>query len=194
MKEIRTCALQIDDVLASAIYCNFSYKLLLPKGTVINRKHLEKLKALKCYGSCMVLASADTDGICINLLNKITDSKVKKAYIDAFVAGKAIYENLSHGNPLNIRLACEVVDVLVDQILRSETLLLQLTAIRLIDDYTFSHMLNCALYAAAMGRCLDKTPEEIRDISWQASCTMWAKQKFPKKYYINVGNCPRKSS
>lgn len=190
-KKIRTCDLQIGDVLASAIYCNFSYKLLLPKGTVINRKHLEKLKELNHHDSRMVLASADTDGICIDPLNKVTDSKVKKAYIDTFVVGKAIYENLAQGNPLNIRLACEVVDVLADQILRSETLLLQLTAVRLIDDYTFSHMLNCTLYAAAMGHCLKKAPEKIRDICLAGLLHDVGKAKIPEEILRKCGELSR---
>ncbi len=89
---------------------------------------------------------------------------MKRAYLDTYVVGKSIFENLQRGIPINITLASEAVGVLVGEIVQRGELLLQLAANRLIDDYTFSHMVNVAVYTASYGRCQNYGTEDIRDL------------------------------
>lgn len=164
MKEVQCNQLKIGDVLAHDIYTDYAYTTLLTKGTVITKEHLQKLLEFNAKGYCMVLEAEDTAGLRFEILDKVADQQIKRAYLDTFIVGKGIFDNMARGNPINVKLVCEVVNVLVDQMLRSDTLLLQLAAVRLVDDYTFSHMVNSALYAAAFGRCLGLSTSDIRDL------------------------------
>ncbi|MCL5981031.1 MAG: HD-GYP domain-containing protein [Firmicutes bacterium] len=163
MREINVENLKTGDTLASSIKCNFSYRLLLPKGTVLNEGHLRRLNSLKAQGYCLVLEPSDMEGIRLDLLDRV-DEKAKKAYLDTYVVGKSIFENLQRGNPINIKLVCEAVDVLVEEIMQRGELLLQLAANQLIDDYTFSHMVNVAVYTASYGRCQNYSTGDISDL------------------------------
>jgi HD-GYP domain-containing protein (c-di-GMP phosphodiesterase class II) len=155
--------LQPGDTLATSIYCEYSYKLLLPKGTVITREHLRQLARLQARGYRLVFAPQGVEGIRLDLLSRV-DERTKRAYLDTFVAAKSIFENMQRGNPINIRLACEAVEVLVEEIMQRNEVLLQLASIRLIDDYTFSHMVNVAVYVASFGKCLNYSAGDIRDL------------------------------
>ena len=163
MREISVGSLKIGDTLASSIHCGFSYRLLLPKGTVVTEEHLSRLSSLKAQGHCLVLEPSDVEGIRLDLLDRL-DEKVKRAYLDTYVVGKSIFENLQHGNPVNIKLACEAVDVLIGEIMRRGDLLLQLAANRLIDDYTFSHMVNVAVYTASYGKFQNWGMGDVSDL------------------------------
>jgi HD-GYP domain-containing protein (c-di-GMP phosphodiesterase class II) len=164
MREVQFDQLKIGDVLAHDIYTDYAYTTLLAKGTAITKEHLQKLREFNAKGYCMVLEAEVPPGLRSEILDKVADQQIKRAYLDTFIVGKSIFDNMARGNPINVKLVCEVVDVLVDQMLRSDTLLLQLAAVRLVDDYTFSHMVNSALYAAAFGRCLGLTTSDIRDL------------------------------
>jgi len=163
LQEISVESLKPGDTLASSIHCSFSYRMLLPRGTVLTEEHLLRLRSLKAQGHCLILEPSDVEGIRLDLLNRV-DESVKRAYLDAYVVGKSIFENMQRGNPVNIRLACEAADVLVEEILWRGEILLQLAANRLIDDYTFSHMVNVAVYTASFGRCRNYGPDDIRDL------------------------------
>lgn len=163
MREISVERLKTGDTLASSIHCSFSYRLLLPKGTVITEEHLRRLSSLKAQGHCLVLEPSDVEGIRLDLLDRV-DEKVKRAYLDTYVVGKSIFDNLQRGNPVNIKLASEAVEVLVGEIMQRGDLLLQLAANRLIDDYTFSHMVNVAVYTASYGKCQNYSRGDISDL------------------------------
>lgn len=163
MREIGVEGLKTGDTLASSIRCSFSYKLLLPRGTVITEEHLQRLGSLKAQGHCLVLEPSDMEGIRLDLLDRV-DQKVKRAYLAAYLVGKSIFENLQRGIPFNIALASEAVDVLVGEIMQRGEMLLQLAANRLIDDYTFSHMVNVAVYTASYGKSQNYGMGDISDL------------------------------
>lgn len=180
MKEIRVNRLKVGDTLAGSICCDHSYKLLLSKGTVITAEHLVKLKKYNYYGFCLILGQEDMTGIRLDLLNQLGNDKIKRAYLDMFVVGKSIFENLEKGNPINIELATETVDVVVEQIMDSSNIILQLAAVHLVDDYTLSHMINVALYSGALAKCLGYSVQDIKDICFAGLLHDVGKAKIPK--------------
>ncbi|MBS3899151.1 MAG: HD domain-containing protein [Dethiobacter sp.] len=137
--------------------------MLLQKGTFITEEHLSRLRSLKAKGFCLVLESSDVEGVRLDMLDGV-DENVKRAYLDTYVAGKSIFENLQRGKPVNVQLAREAVDVLVGEIMQRGELLLRLAVNHLIDDYTFSHMVNVAVYTASYGKCLNYDLADISDL------------------------------
>ncbi|MDW7649780.1 MAG: HD-GYP domain-containing protein [Bacillota bacterium] len=181
MKEIHVDSLKVGDTLAGDICCEYSYRNLLSRGTVITREHIEKLRQFNVRGFCVVLDEQEAAGLRFDLLDQVTDEKVKRAYLDTFVVGKSIYENMARGNPINIRLASEAVELLVEQMLQNSSLLMQLATVRVVDDYTFSHMVNVALYAAAFGRSLKLSESDIRDLCLAGLLHDVGKAKLPQE-------------
>lgn len=164
MREIAINSLKVGDTLPSSIYCKHAYNVLIVKGTILTEELLKRINKIYPQGSCLFLDDNDVGGLGMELLVRVANPKIKKAYLDTFVVGKSIFENMVQGNPLNIKMACEAVDLLVGQILENEQILLQMAAIKVIDEYTFSHMVNSALYAAAFGKSLGLSIGEIYDL------------------------------
>jgi putative nucleotidyltransferase with HDIG domain len=181
LKEIKVNHLKVGDILAGSICCDHSYKLLLNKGTVITAEHLNKLKKYNYYGLCLVAEERDVAGVRLDLLNQLGNDKIKRAYLDMFVISKSIFENLEKGNPINIELAKETVDVVVEQIMDSSNIVLQLAAVHLVDDYTLSHMINVALYSGALAKCLNYSIQDIKDICFSGLLHDVGKAKIPKE-------------
>ena len=178
MREINIEGLKVGEVLGSTIYCNYSYKILLPRGTIITEEHIKQIKRFDGELSCMVLEPSDTDGIRLDVLSQF-DEQVQKAYLDTFITSKSIFNNISCGNPINFKLANETVDVIIKEIVSSSNLLLQLSAIKIIDDYTLSHMVNVAVYAGSMAKYLNFSTEDIRDITLAGLLHDAGKAKLP---------------
>ncbi|EEG77353.1 HD-GYP domain-containing protein [Dethiobacter alkaliphilus] len=181
--------LKVGEKLSGSICCDFSYNVLLRQGTIIQHSHLEQLRKLYSQGVRFVMNDeSGNDGLNLQILNQVTDEGVRRAYLDTYMVGKHLFENMKAGNPVNIKLAYEAVDLLVGQMLKSDSLLLQLASVRIIDDYTFSHMINAALYAAAFGRCLNKTPREINDLCLAGLLHDMGKAKIPVKILQKPGD------
>lgn len=191
MREIAIGSLKVGDTLPSAIYCKHAYNMLLAKGTVLTEELLERIKIMYPQGTCLLLDDNDASGLRMELLAQVINPRVKKAYLDTFIVGKSIFESMMQGNPLNIQLACEAVNLLVGQILENEMVLLQIAAIKVIDDYTFSHMVNCALYAAAFGKSLGLSAEETNDICLAGLLHDIGKAKIPLTILRKPGELTR---
>lgn len=71
--EISLESLNSGDTLASSLRCSFSYKMLLPKDTVITKEHLSRLVSLKAQGHCLVLDHSDVDGVRLDLLDRVDE-------------------------------------------------------------------------------------------------------------------------
>jgi putative nucleotidyltransferase with HDIG domain len=181
LKEIKVNSLKVGDILAGSIYCDHSHKLFLNKGTVITAEHLIKLKKHSYYGVCLILDGEAVSGIRLDLLNQLGNDKIKRAYLEMFIVSKSIFENLEKGNPINIELAMEAVDIVVEQIMDSNNIMLQLAAVHLVDDYTLSHMINVALYSGALAKCLNYSVQEIKDICFAGLLHDVGKAKIPRE-------------
>ncbi|PKM83845.1 MAG: hypothetical protein CVU88_00925 [Firmicutes bacterium HGW-Firmicutes-13] len=180
MKKIKISELKAGMTLNNSIQCDFSYKTLLPKGTKLTRLHLEKLKNINPEGYCFIIEPEDLKGISLETLDKVNNEGVKRAFLDSYITGKSIYQNLACGNPINIKFAYETVDLLTEQLLSHCSLMLQLAAVKVIDEYSFSHMVNVAIYASSFARSLNYSPNAIKDICLAGILHDIGKAKIPQ--------------
>lgn len=187
MRKVSINELRAGEILASPIYSDSTFTLLLGKDTRITPEHLNHLQKNCDGGFCFVREPVTTREIRTDLLSRIEDEKAKEAYLDTFIITKSIYENLSQGNPLNVSLACEAADILAGQILLNSSALLQLTAMKAVDDYTFSHMINVAVYAASLARFMNFSIQDLRDICLAGLLHDVGKANIPKEILLKPG-------
>lgn len=187
MRKIEISQLKLGMTLNYDIQCNFSYRTLLPKGTKLTVQHLEKLKKIYPNGYCFIIEQEDFKGISLEALDKINNKEVKRAFLDSYITGKTIYENLACGNPINIQLARETADLLTEQLLSNSSLMLQLAAVKVIDEYSFSHMVNVAIYASSFARSLNFCKSAIKDICLAGILHDIGKAKIPQSILQKPG-------
>lgn len=164
MREVRIDSLKLGEPLSGTVYCDFAYNVFLAKGTILKQEHLDRLHRANPHGLCYIVNEDVLAGLRLDLLEQLDNPQVKRAYLDLYVVGRSLMESMERGNPFNLKLVQDAAGFLVDQMMDNTMLLLQLASVRAIDDYTFSHMVNSALYAAAFGRCLNLPKKDIRDL------------------------------
>jgi HD-GYP domain-containing protein (c-di-GMP phosphodiesterase class II) len=75
-----------------------------------------------------------------------------QSYMHAMVAVKEVAQKVSQRSVAGIRKARRLAQTMVDLVLDDESLMLGLTTIRDYDDYTYTHSVNVALLAMALGK------------------------------------------
>jgi HD-GYP domain-containing protein (c-di-GMP phosphodiesterase class II) len=78
--------------------------------------------------------------------------QARQSYMHAMVAVKEVAQKVSQRSVAGIRKARRLAQTMVDLVLDDESLMLGLTTIRDYDDYTYTHSVNVALLAMALGK------------------------------------------
>lgn len=112
----------------------------------------------------------------------------KRNFFGAISAVGEIVGKASPGKPIAVSKLKRVVHALVDQILSDETYLLELTALKNFDDYTFVHSVNVCIYAVTTGMRLGFTRQMLSEIGFAAIFHDIGKTKVP----IDLINKPGK--
>jgi len=108
-------------------------------------------KQFKAHGITWVeiLKEVDEEPPEIELKKK---EKAHQSYMHAMVAVKEVAQKVSQRSVAGIRKARRLAQTMVDLVLDDESLMLGLTTIRDYDDYTYTHSVNVALLAMALGK------------------------------------------
>jgi HD-GYP domain-containing protein (c-di-GMP phosphodiesterase class II) len=93
---------------------------------------------------------------------------------------RQIVAGVRHGQELNVVKTKRVVHSLIDHIVHDEHSLLELTAIRDYDDYTFAHSTNVAVYALTMGVRLNLDRARLSQLGFAALFHDVGKIKLPQ--------------
>ncbi len=173
--------------LAAPVYCNYSYKVLLPKGTTLNSTHLEKLNKFKAKGYCIIQDSNNSDEINMDILEKVSNTKVRETFLNTYLAGKNLYEDVAQGKYIDINQAREAANDLTEQLTCNSNLLAQLATIKIVDEYSFSHMINVAIYAGCFARALNFTHDQVKDICLAGLLHDIGKAKIPQSILKKPG-------
>lgn len=190
---IKTSSLKPGMVLADDLKHPHTGIPLLSAGTQLSYKHLEALKLFNVDEKCMIYLqeepeTAESTEIAneeietaspltnnsshISLEKKIeihlpaeVSQQVKGVYRDTY---KAVVNFFYQSKYLERRAELsEVRDAAEDIasiVVKDTQVLLQIAVLKLIDDYTFSHAVHTAIYAAALANVLRFSKEEVREI------------------------------
>ena len=99
-----------------------------------------------------------------------------------FQSMRAISETTSQvlsGRDSNIRQTKRVVHSLVDQLMLEDSSLIELTAIKDYDDYTFAHSVNVCIYALTIGVSLHMDHQRLSQLGFSALFHDVGKTKLP---------------
>ncbi|MEJ2431502.1 MAG: HD domain-containing protein [Deltaproteobacteria bacterium] len=78
--------------------------------------------------------------------------QARQSYVHAMTAVKEVAQKVSRRSVAGIRKARRLAQTMVDLVLDDESLMLGLTTIRDYDDYTYTHSVNVAVLAMALGK------------------------------------------
>ncbi|MBU1318285.1 MAG: HD domain-containing protein [candidate division Zixibacteria bacterium] len=112
----------------------------------------------------------------------------RKNFFGAISAVGEIVGQASPEKPIAVSKLKRVVHALVDQLLSDETYLLELTALKNFDDYTFVHSVDVCIYAVTTGMRLGFSRPMLAEIGFAAMFHDIGKTKIP----VDLLNKPSK--
>ncbi len=117
------------------------------------------------------------------------DSKAAahRTYATSVALTRDVMNSVRMGRTPSIKKIKRVVQGIVDQILNEETSLINLTAIRDYDEYTFTHSVNVCIFAVALGRRLGLTKLQLYDLGLAALMHDVGKSRVPVDFLQKEG-------
>ena len=143
------------EILGKPIYSSEG-KILLGEGIVLTEEYLNRLGEMEIssvYISDDRFANVEIKDV-INPLNRIEAIKVTREAIEQIKTGKNIV-------PAKMNKA---VNNIVDDLLGSENILVNMVDIKSLNDYTFNHSVNVAVLSIIMGISLGYDQVQLRNL------------------------------
>jgi HD-GYP domain-containing protein (c-di-GMP phosphodiesterase class II) len=104
----------------------------------------------------------------------------KKTFFKAISVVQEIFSSTAQNKSVNLAKVKRVVQCLVDQILEDENNLIELTAIKNFDNYTYVHSANVCVLALAFGLRLDFPKNKLTELGFSALFHDIGKVKLPQ--------------
>ncbi|HUV30613.1 MAG TPA: HD domain-containing phosphohydrolase [Acidobacteriota bacterium] len=148
--------------------------------------NLESLSAtLKSNGlECVELLSAkdidDEEPLLAEEIRRRFRSMARKTFFRAVAVVQEVVVNTMEDRDINISKTKRVVHSLIDHITRDESSLLELTAIKDFDDYTYAHSTNVSVYALTLGIKLGLDRSRLSQLGFTALFHDIGKVRLPK--------------
>ncbi len=154
MRKIRISNCEPGMVLGRAIF-NGSV-ILLESGAVLSRQYIDRLKEL---GVSEVYIEDDiSDDL------KIKDAVNEATRREAVAFIKESMENYTSMQLLNSSEAIEIVNRIMEEILSSDDIIVNLMDIKTCDTYTYSHCVNVCILSIITGIKLNLTPVQLKEL------------------------------
>lgn len=155
MRFVSTYNLKAGMVVAKALY-NAEGQLLLNKDVVLTESYINRLKELGISG--IYIEDSISQGIVIK--DVIAEETRKSAM--TFV--KSTMEQMKSSKHIDVQKAREIVDSIIDELLDSPEMLVNLQDIRAKDEYTFGHSVNVSVLSLMMGIALGYDRMKLREL------------------------------
>ncbi|MDP4092286.1 MAG: HD-GYP domain-containing protein [Bacillota bacterium] len=117
----------------------------------------------------------------------LTEFSEERVYAEAFNTIKSVMTSVREGKELDIAAVKDTVDDIVHKVINNETVFMQLTGIRDIDNYTFLHSVDVCIYSVITGKKLGLNKEELNDLGIGAVLHDIGKCKVPNEILLKPG-------
>lgn len=144
-------------------------RLLLLEGFVIKPVYLRKLEA---FGVSTVYVEE-------GYLEHIEEYVEERVYNHAVSTIKNIFTMTKRNRDPDISVIKDTVSDIIDRVMENETIMLQLTGIKDIDDYTFLHSVDVCIYSVILGKKLGYGDEPLITLGMGAILHDIGKCKVP---------------
>ena len=134
----------------------FSYNstLLLPKGTVVSREHLDSLRMRNIEDVFIMETGA------IPKSGKLFE----EVYSDSLTVVRSFMLEAKLGKPLEFEEINDITGLLLEQVFEASDLFRQMRLMKEKDDYLFTHSVNVALLCILIGRWLKCDRESLKEL------------------------------
>lgn len=153
-------------------------KILLLSGFAIKPRYINKM------------ASFNVEYVYIDEDQNIPVEELseEKVYSEAFSATKNILNSVRQGEPVNVGIVKDTVENIIQKLINTDAVFMQLTGIRDIDNYTFLHSLDVCIFSLITGRKLGLSPFDLNELGVSALLHDVGKCKVP----LNILKKPAK--
>ena len=103
----------------------------------------------------------------------------KRTFFSAISNLKSVVASIGASRSVDLTYTNRIVHSLVDQVVSNDRYLLELTALRAHDEYTFLHSTNVCVYAICLGSALQLTKAELAHLGFAALFHDIGKTRLP---------------
>lgn len=153
MFKIKVNSLKPGVTLGKDIY-SYDSTLLLPKGTIITKEHLDSLHN-RNIDDVFIMDSKATAK---------SGRQFEDVYSDSLTVVRSFMLEAKLGKPLELEEISNITDLLLDQVFEAVDLFRQMRLMKEKDDYLFTHSVNVALLCILIGRWLKCDHETIKEL------------------------------
>lgn len=151
----------MDSILADDVYTRGG-NMIIPSDTLISDHIIKKLKAFRVervtiYRSHSVLGN--------EYLSDMSLSASQKKYIEDVNATKAILRDLAIGKELNFDNVKTITGNIYERLGDVSSIIECINSIKVADQYTYSHSVNVAVYAMLLGKWMNLSRLQIKDLA-----------------------------
>lgn len=126
-------------------------RLLLLAGFVIKTIYIESLEAFE-------VEYVEIDDSTLNVENYPDPEKI---YDDAYDSVKNIMDSVRAGLDIDVAAALNTVSCIVYNVINKDMVMVQLSGMKDIDNYTYFHSLNVCIYSIITGKALGMNVDEL---------------------------------
>ncbi|WP_223703030.1 HD-GYP domain-containing protein [Sutcliffiella deserti] len=152
---MRISSKHIGKILIDDIYSVIG-NLLLRKGTILTKKHIESLQNHEYYFEPSSLIEQP------NHLSKDYFQHVKGIYQESVSAFQTIFEKLETQKMPPLEELHQMLTPLVDKLVDDPVFIRYIEQVKSYDNYTYSHSLNVGIYSSLIGKILGLEREKIK--------------------------------
>jgi len=159
----------INDIIPGAVVAKPIYNergiLLVPTGIILDEKGINKLAELDIREAFILYPEQDT--------SKILKQYAKSPHVDEIIyhrtrvkaqkLTKKVMQTIGQKG-VNIDKISDIIDEILSQLLSSDNIILTLSRIRTIDDYTYEHSVNVCVVSLVIGIDLNLPPEDLKQL------------------------------
>lgn len=168
--------------LAKPVWHPFSYNILLNAGTILNAIYIKRLHQFQVENLFILEGNftyKDEDFPEIPLIKHIPNGLEKQVYMETYQGFKSIFEDSKEGKTINLAPVAQTVGTLVEQILKDQHILIQLSLVKSHDNYTVTHCINVAIFSTILGSFLGWPNEDITELGIGALLHDIGKARIP---------------
>lgn len=152
-------------------------RLLLLAGFIIKEIYIESLEA---FG----VESVEIDD-CTMDADNYTDPQ--KIYDDAYLSIKNIMDSVRAGYNIDVAAILNTVSGIVFNVINKDMVMVQISGMKDIDNYTYYHSLNVCIYSVITGKTLGMNADELTQLGVGALLHDIGKCKIPMEILMKPG-------